>query len=216
MLFKLRRRIWNRNTESIDTPRLITNLIDSIPNIPIEIIDYYYKGDMTSSVIANYVTQLYGIFDEECDLVLIEYTRQQNDSRLLRKMYKSSLNSIPFSTKTISECKMVNYMAGKYHNLIFFTDIQRIKTFDDLTFAVEELFTGVLMPKYFLLYSRCKLSDSTISSWLSKSLWLNIDRHGYPRDITVSLESLYCCKGNCRVLYPYGGSDWGKLLLFEF
>lgn len=216
MFYRLEKRIWNRDIETISIPRLIVRLIDSIPNISIDIFEYFYKGDVTSSVFVNYATQLYSIFDKKCDLVLIEYTCQQKDSVLLRKMYKSSLSSMHFSTKTVTECRPVYDKTRMYENLIFFTDIQRIKTLDDLALAVGELFTGVFVPKYFLLYSEQELSDATISSWLNQSLWLNIDRHGYPRDITVSLESLYCCKGNCRVLYPYGGSDWGKLLLFEF
>lgn len=216
MLFQLRKAFLRDINEQISIPKLVSKFIKSIPEANIELIDYDYVGNATEQDFISFAVQLYDILSQSNYLILITYTLPQQNKKLLRKMYRYEFASAPFSNDVITKCKVVKDKDRVYEDLIFFTNIQKIRTFNDFKIVIEMLFSGVFETKYFLIDAQYEISENILDSWLDKSLWLELDRHGYPCDITVSLEDLYRCKGDCKILYPYGGTDFGSFMMFEF
>lgn len=92
----------------------------------------------------------------------------------------------------------------------------KLDCYNDFIESIKFLFSGVYESQNFLLCLNRDMIESEIDMWIEKSLELCINRRNFPQGVKISLEKLYAFKNGNKIMYPYGGSDFGSFMLFEF
>lgn len=196
-------------SESISIPTQVRILLSAIPNVDVRLIDYDYIGNAKEADFASFANQLYPLVSH-FRLMLVTFSKEMKDSKLLRKKFDFNISgykfALPFRTVCVS-------LQG---NLVAFSGSMKLDSYNDFIESIKFLFSGVYESQNFLLCLNHDIIESEIDMWVEKSLELCINRHNSPQGVKISLEKLYTFKDGNKIMYPYGGSDFGSFMLFEF
>ena len=216
MLYKLEKRCLKKIDEQISIPKLIIQFINAMPEAPIELIDYDYVGEATDEDFTSFSTQLYDTLNPTWDIKIVCFTNELPYSKLefAYKKYRPWFSDYPFKTKPNVHSVQIN--DNLCNNQTCLVSIQKVCNINDLKIAITYLFSCIYETQYLIFYSPNRLSESKLDYLLRESLYVRLNRHGYSNGVTISFEKLYRNKGDCKILYPYGGTDFGSLMLFEF
>lgn len=216
MLYKLEKRCLKKIDEQISIPKLIIQFINAMPEAPIELIDYDYVGEATDEDFTSFATQLYDTLNPTWDIKIVCFTNELSYSKLefAYKKYRPWFSDYQFKTKSNVHSVQIN--DNLCNNQTCLVSTQKVCNINDLKIAITYLFSCIYETQYLILYSPHELSESKLDSLLRESLYVKLNRHGYSKGVTISLEKLYRNKGDCKILYPYGGTDFGSFMLFEF
>lgn len=100
------------------------------------------------------------------------------------------------------------------NNSIVFLGVIEIETFEDFKTAIRFLFSGIYDSQNFLIQHGRTFVKSEIVTLLEKALLPIKNRYGENQDVIISMSSICQHKKDIRILYPYGGTDFGSLMLF--
>lgn len=204
------RTLSKRDQEDISMPHQIKAIFEEMPSLGIELMDYDYTGTAKEVDYTSFASSLYNMFAPDSHFILVLHSSEMKNSRLLRKMFRFNLTGYDFSEK-IETCSVpVNETS------IIFLGIISIKTFEDFRFAVRFLFSGTYDSQNIMMYSRRPFDIDHIKVLLKESLHLNINRHGDIQNVNISLPLMIQHKNELKVMYPYGGTDFGSFMLFMF
>lgn len=195
--------------EKISMPDQIKALLKNMPNYEINFMDYDYVGDAKETDFVSFASQLYGMFETFPNMVLIIHSNEMTDNRLLRKMFRFNLAEYSFNEKVEVLTLPIN------GTQIIFLGIISIETPEDVKDVIKFLFSGVYESYDFILYSHYPLENKHIKELLKDSLQIVKNRHGDIQKVLLSMPYICQHKSNLKVLYPYGGTDFGSFLLFN-
>lgn len=132
------------------------------------------------------------------------------DSRLVRKMFRFDLTGYNFEDEIRIFCVPIT------KKTIVFLGLIPVKTNEDFEAATRFLFSGIYDSQYFLLQFNSSLCDSQLVDLLKSSLLPIKNRYGDIQNICISMPVMYKNKSGVKILYPYGGTDFGSFMLFTF
>lgn len=89
-----------------------------------------------------------------------------------------------------------------------------IETFEDLKTSIRFLFSGIYDSQNFLIQHGSTFVKSDIVAILEGALLPVKNRYGENQDVIISMSSICQHKKDIRILYPYGGTDFGSFMLF--
>lgn len=89
-----------------------------------------------------------------------------------------------------------------------------IETFEDLKTSIRFLFSGIYDSQNFLIQHGSTFAKSDIVAILEVALLPVKNRYGENQDVIISMSSICQHKKDIRILYPYGGTDFGSFMLF--
>ena len=76
------------------------------------------------------------------------------------------------------------------------------------------MYTGTFDSGYILLPSHIPIDQNGVVDNIKKSIQIIYDRHGYVKNIYISLKDMHETSDLEYISYPYGGGDFGSFLLF--
>ena len=88
-----------------------------------------------------------------------------------------------------------------------------IETFEDLKTSIRFLFSGIYDSQNFLIQHGSTFVKSDIVAILEGALLPVKNRYGENQDVIISMSSICQHKKDIRILYPYGGTDFGSFML---
>lgn len=192
---------------TISMPSSIKALFDMNPLIDVRLIDYDYIGDAKEADYTSFAEKLYKT-NPNAHYMLVMHSNEQEDSLLVRKMFHFDLTGFYFSEE------IKTWSVPISNNTIVFLGVIEIETFEDLKTAIRFLFSGIYDSQDFLIQQGSIFAKSEITTLLEKALLPIKNRHGENQDVIISMSSLCQHKKDVRILYPYGGTDFGSLMLF--
>ncbi len=89
-----------------------------------------------------------------------------------------------------------------------------IETFEDLKTSIRFLFSGIYDSQNFLIQHGSTFVKSDIVAILEGALLPVKNRYVENQDVIISMSSICQHKKDIRILYPYGGTDFGSFMLF--
>ena len=99
---------------------------------------------------------------------------------------------------------------------VVFLGIIPVNTSKDFKTATRFLFSGIYDSQNFLIQFNSSLCDSQLIDLLKSSLFPIKNRYGDIQNICISMPVMYKNKSGVKILYPYGGTDFGSFMLFTF
>lgn len=204
------RTLSKRDQENISMPHQIKAIFEDMPNLDIDMMDYDYTGIAKEVDYTSFASSLYNMFGRDSHFILVLHSNEMKNSQLLRKTFRFNLTGYDFSEKIEIWSVPINDTS------IIFLGIIPIKTFDDFRFAVNFLFSGIYDSQNIMMYSRKPFDIGHIKTLLKESLHLNINRHGDIQNVNISMPLMIQYKKELKVMYPYGGTDFGSFMLFMF
>lgn len=204
------RRLQKKDLKTISIPFNIKSLFETEPNIDIELMDYDYVENAKEEDYISFATKLYAILGKESHFMLAMYSNEMKDSRLLRKSFRFNLEGYVFSER------IENIIVSLNDKYTVFLGIISIKTDEDFKTAVKFLFSGTYDSKNILIYSRESFDKFKIIDLLQNSLEQIKNRYGDIQKINLSMTLMSQYKKDIKVLYPYGGTDFGSFMIFMF
>ena len=171
--------------------------------------DYDYVGEAKEEDYSSFANTLYDIYGNSGNCVLVMCSSIMEDSRLVRKMFRFDLTRFDFE----NEIRIFRVpVTEKY---VVFLGIIPVKTNKDFKTATRFLFSGIYDSQNFLMQSM-SLYDDRIIDLLKSSLFTTKNRYGDIQNICISMHEMYKNKSDFKILYPYGGTDFGSFMLFTF
>lgn len=195
--------------DNISMPFQIKALLKDLPDYEISLIDHDYVGDAKEADFESFANQLYGVFETLPNMMLIIHSNEMTDSRLLRKMFRFDLTGYCFNERTETLALPIN------ETQIVFLGIISIDTPEDVKDAIKILFSGIYESGDFIMYSHTPFDTKQIKTLLKDSLQIVKNRHGDIQKVLPSLSYICQHKNNLKILYPYGGTDFGSFMLFD-
>ena len=195
--------------EDISMPFQIKALLKDLPDYEISFMDYDYVGEAKEADFASFANQLYDVFETFPNMKLIIHSNEMTDNRLLRKMFRFDLTEYCFNEKTEMSILPIN------ENQIIFLGIIPIDTPEDVKDVIRFLFSGIYESYDFIMYSKTPFDTKHIKDLLKDSLQIVTNRHGGIQKVLLSISYICQHKDNLKILYPYGGTDFGSFLLFN-
>lgn len=202
------RTLHKAEQESISMPCQVKSLFDVFPQMNVDLIDYDYIGEAKEEDYSSFASTLYKIYGNSDNCILVMHSSLMKDSRLLRKMFSFDLTGYEFEEDIRTLCIQVT------EESIVFLGFMPIKTNIDFISAVKFLFSGICDSQNFLIQLKSFSDENEMISLLKKSLCTQNDRHGNIRNICISMPLMCQHKDLFKVLYPYGGTDFGSFMLF--
>ena len=199
-----------KDQESISMPLQIKALFEANPQIGIQLVDYDYVGEAKEEDFSSFANTLYDIYGNSGNCVLVMYSSIMGDSRLVRKMFRFDLTGYNFEDEIRIFCVPIT------KKTIVFLGLIPVKTNEDFEAATRFLFSGIYDSQYFLLQFNSSLCDSQLVDSLKSSLLPIKNRYGDIQNICISMPVMYKNKSGVKILYPYGGTDFGSFMLFTF
>ncbi|PMC23857.1 hypothetical protein CJ231_08110 [Hoylesella buccalis] len=191
-------------------PLQIKALFEANPQIGIQLVDYDYVGEAKEEDFSSFANTLYDIYGNSGNCVLVMYSSIMGDSRLVRKMFRFDLTGYNFEDEIRIFCVPIT------KKTIVFLGLIPVKTNEDFEAATRFLFSGIYDSQYFLLQFNSSLCDSQLVDLLKSSLLPIKNRYGDIQNICISMPVMYKNKSGVKILYPYGGTDFGSFMLFTF
>ena len=192
---------------TVSMPSQIKALIGMNPRIDVRLIDYDYVGDAKEEDYTSFAEKLYNA-SPNAHYMLITHSNELKDCLLVRKMFHFDLTGFSFSEE------IQTWSVPISNNTIVFLGVIEIETFEDLKTAIRFLFSGIYDSQDFLIQQGSIFAKSEITTLLEKALLPIKNRHGENQDVIISISSICQHKRDVRILYPYGGTDFGSLMLF--
>ena len=199
-----------KDQESISMPLQIKALFEANPQIGIQLVDYDYVGEAKEEDFSSFANTLYDIYGNSGNCVLVMYSSIMGDSRLVRKMFRFDLTGYNFEDEIRIFCVPIT------KKTIVFLGLIPVKTNEDFEAATRLLFSGIYDPQNFLIQFNSSLCDSQLVDLLKSSLLPIKNRYGDIQNICISMPVMYKNKSGVKILYPYGGTDFGSFMLFTF
>lgn len=196
--------------ENISMPCQIKSLFDVFPQMNVDLIDYDYVGEAKEEDYSSFASTLYKIYGNSDNCILVMHSSLMKDSRLLRKMFSFDLTGYEFEEDIRTLCVQVT------EESIVFLGFMPIKTNEDFKSAIKFLFSGIYDSQNFLMQSKSFSNVDEIITLLKNSLCTKKDRYGNIKNICISMPLMCQHKNLFKVLYPYGGTDFGSFMLFIF
>lgn len=196
--------------ENISMPCQIKSLFDVFPQMNVDLIDYDYVGEAKEEDYSSFASTLYKIYGNSDNCILVIHSSLMKDSRLLRKMFSFDLTGYEFEEDIRTLCVQVT------EESIVFLGFMPIKTNEDFKSAIKFLFSGIYDSQNFLMQSKSFSNVDEIITLLKNSLCTKKDRYGNIKNICISMPLMCQHKNLFKVLYPYGGTDFGSFMLFIF
>lgn len=196
--------------ENISMPCQIKSLFDVFPQMNVDLIDYDYVGEAKEEDYSSFASTLYKIYGNSDNCILVMHSSLMKDSRLLRKMFSFDLTGYEFEEDIRTLCVQVT------EESIVFLGFMPIKTNEDFKSAIKFLFSGIYDSQNFLMQSKSFSNVDEIITLLKNSLCTKKDRYGNIKNICISMTLMCQHKNLFKVLYPYGGTDFGSFMLFIF
>ena len=201
------RHLGKIDLDSISMPTQIRALFDSNPQVDIKLLDYDYVGEVNESDYLSFAKMLFENRDRHANYILVMHSNVMRDSRLLQKMFKFDLTDFNFTGK------IETWSVSVFDGFVAFLGIITLNTFEDFTIAIRFLFFGIYDSQNFLISYNDSFTRREIMRFLEESLQLIKNRYGEIADMNLSIETI-CHHDRINVLYPYGGTDFGSLMLF--
>lgn len=202
------RKLHKNDIENISMPNQIKNCLEQFFTICIELIDYDYIGDAKEADYEAFATRLNSYLNFTGSCFMLVLSNEIKDSKILRKAFRFDLSEYSFKNTIDTWCFSITDTSVVFFGLI------PIKTSEDLKNAVHFLFSGVYDSHNFILYSEGIQDKTEIMSKVKDSLYLKHNRYNYIQDVCISLPALYQKLNKQKILYPYGGTDFGSFLKF--
>jgi len=199
-----------KDQESISIPLQIKALFEANPQMEIELMDYDYVGEAKEEDYSSFANTLYDIYGNSGNCVLVMCSSIMEDSRLVRKMFRFDLTGYNFEDEIRIFCVPITEKS------IAFLGIISVKTNEDFKTATRFLFSGIYDSQNFLIQFNSPLYESRIIDLLKYSLLPIKNRYGDIQNIRISMPEMYKNKSDLKILYPYGGTDFGSFMLFTF
>lgn len=199
-----------KDQESISMPLQIKALFEANPQIGIQLVDYDYVGEAKEEDFSSFANTLYDIYGNSGNCVLVMSSSIMGDSRLVRKMFRFDLTGYNFEDEIRIFCVPIT------KKTIVFLGLIPVKTNEDFEAATRFLFSGIYDPQNFLIQFNSSLCDSQLVDLLKSSLLPIKNRYGDIQNICISMPVMYKNKSGVKILYPYGGTDFGSFMLFTF
>ena len=199
-----------KDQESISMPLQIKALFEANPQIGIQLVDYDYVGEAKEEDFSSFANTLYDIYGNSGNCVLVMSSSIMGDSRLVRKMFRFDLTGYNFEDEIRIFCVPIT------KKTIVFLGLIPVKTNEDFEAATRFLFSGIYDPQNFLIQFNSSLCDSQLVDLLKSSLLPIKNRYGDIQNICISMPVMYKNKSGIKILYPYGGTDFGSFMLFTF
>lgn len=196
--------------ESISMPCQVKSLFNVFPQMNVDLIDYDYIGEAKEEDYSSFASTLYKIYGNSDNCILVMHSSLMKDCRLLRKTFSFDLTGYEFEEDMRTLCVQVT------EESIVFLGFIPIKTNEDFKSAVKFLFSGIYDSQNFLMQSKSFSDMDEIITLLKKSLCTKRDRYGNIKNICISMPLMCQHKHLFKVLYPYGGTDFGSFMLFIF
>lgn len=194
---------------SISMPSQIKALFDANPQMGIELMDYDYVGEAREEDYSSFANTLYDIYGNSGNCVLVMCSSIMEDSRLVRKMFRFDLTGYNFEDEIRIFCVPITEKS------VVFLGIIPVNTSKDFKTATRFLFSGIYDSQNFLIQFNSSLCDSQLIDLLKSSLFPIKNRYGDIQNICISMPVMYN-KSGVKILYPYGGTDFGSFMLFTF
>ena len=192
---------------TVSMPSQIKALFDMNPRIDIRLIDYDYIGDAKDDDYTSFAEKLYKA-NPNAHYMLVMHSNEQKDSWLVRKMFHFDLTGFCFNED------IQTWSVPISNKSIVFLGIIEIETFEDLKTAIRFLFSGICDSQNFLIQHGSTFVKSEIVNLLERAMLPIKNRYGENKNIIISMSSICQHKKDIRVLYPYGGTDFGSFMLF--
>ncbi len=193
----------------ISMPFQIKTLLKDLPDYEISFMDYDYIGNAKEADFISFANQLYGVFETFPNMILIIHSNEMTDSRLLRKTFRFDLTGYCFNEKTEMFILPIN------GSQIVFLGIIPINTLEEVKDVIRFLYSGIYESYDFIMYSNEPLDIRHIKDLLKDSLQIVTNRHGNIQKVFPSISYICKHKDNLKILYPYGGTDFGSFMLFN-
>lgn len=209
MTNKILKSLQKSDIETISIPTQIKALLNANPQIDIKLMDYDYVGDAKEQDFDTFAKLVYANCNKDCHYLLIMNSAAMYDSKLARKKFKFNLTGHTFTEEIKTWCVSIS------DDLIVFLGIIVLKTFEDFRTAIRFLFSGIYDSQNFLIQSSYSFAKSNIMTLLEDSLQPIKNRYNQIQNVIVSINSIYQHSSNdIKILYPYGGTDFGSFMLF--
>ena len=199
-----------KDQESISMPLQIKALFEANPQMGIELMDYDYVGEAKEEDYSSFANTLYDIYGNSGNCVLVMCSSIMEDSRLVRKMFRFDLTGYNFEDEIRIFCVPITEKS------VVFLGIIPVKTSEDFKTVTRFLYSGIYDSQNFLIQFNSSLYDSRIIDLLKDSLLPIKNRYGDIQSICISMPVMYRYKSYLKILYPYGGTDFGSFMLFTF
>ena len=201
------RHLGKIDIDSISMPSQIRTLFDSNPQVDIKLLDYDYVGEVNESDYLSFAKMLFENRDRHANYILVMHSNVMRDSRLLQKMFKFDLTGFNFSGK------IETWSVSVFDSAVAFLGVITLNTFEDFKNAISFLFSGIYDSKNIMISYSDSFTKREIMRLLEESLQPVKNRYGEIADVNLSIETI-CQLSRINVLYPYGGTDFGSLMLF--
>lgn len=113
----------------------------------------------------------------------------------------------------ISQEKIETWSVSVFDSAVAFLGVITLNTFEDFKNAISFLFSGIYDSKNIMISYSDSFTKREIMRLLEESLQPVKNRYGEIADVNLSIETI-CHHSRISVLYPYGGTDFGSLMLF--
>lgn len=202
--------LYKIDQETISIPLQIRALFEANPRMGIDLMDYDYVGEAKEEDYSSFANTIYDIYGNSGNCVLVMCSSIMEDSRLARKMFRFDLTEYNFENEIRIFCVPIT------EKTVVFLGIISVKTNEDFKTATRFLYSGIYDSQNFLIQSNSSLCDSQVIDLLKGSLLPIKNRYGDIQNICISMPLIHQNKKHLKILYPYGGTDFGSFMLFIF
>jgi len=196
-----------RQDPTVSMPAPIKALFGMNPLIDIRLMDYDYIGDAKEDDYTSFAEKLYKA-NPNAHYLLVMHSNELKDSLLVRKMFHFDLTGFSFNEE------IQTWSVPISNNTIVFLGVIEIETFEDLKTSIRFLFSGIYDSQNFLIQHGSTFVKSDIVAILEGALLPVKNRYGENQDVIISMSLICQHKKDIRILYPYGGTDFGSFMLF--
>lgn len=195
--------------ETISMPSQIKAMLNSYPQINMKLMDYDYVGNAKEQDFESFAKLFYANCNSYGHYIMVINSIAMSDSKLLRKTFKFNLTQYTFSKEIETFCVPIS------DALIVFLGIIDLKTFDDFRCATRFLFSGIYDSQYFVIQYSNHFTKSNIITLLKDSLRPIMNRYNQIQNVVLSINFIHqhSCS-SLKILYPYGGTDFGSFMFF--
>ena len=202
------RKLYKENQMDISLPLQIKALFEKQLEDSVGLMDYDYSGIAKEVDYTSFASNVYDMFGSDSHFVLVMHSDEMKNTRLLMKTFKFDLTCYDFSRK------IETWSTPLDDTSVVFIGIVSIETFEDFRLAVKFLFSGIYDSQNFMMLSRRALDIKHLKTILNKSLDFNRNRYGDIQNVYISMSKLIHHKECIKILYPYGGTDFGSFMFF--
>lgn len=196
-----------RQDPTVSMPSQIKALFGMNPLIDIRLMDYDYIGDAKEDDYTSFAEKLYNA-NPNAHYLLVMHSKELKDSLLVRKMFHFDLTGFSFNEE------IQTWSVPISNNSIIFLGVIEIETFEYIKTSIRFLFSGIYDSQNFLIQHGSTFVKSDIVAILERALLPVKNRYGENQDVIISMSSICQHKKDIRILYPYGGTDFGSFMLF--